>query len=144
MYTDKAMALAKSMELDLVEITANADPPVCRVVDYNKFLYDKKKRDKELKAKQTTQEMKEIRFTPNTDEHDYEFKTKHAYNFLKEGHKVRAYVQFKGRMIMFAERGELMLLKFAEQLAEVGSPEMLPKLEGKRMSVTIIPKNKKK
>lgn len=140
----EAKQMAEDRELDLVEISPNAEPPVCRILDYNKFLYEKKKREKELKAKQQTQEMKEIRFTPNTDEHDLEFKTKHALKFLEEGNKVRAYVQFKGRMIMFKERGELLLLKFAEALKEVGAPEELPKLEGKRMSINLIPKTKKK
>lgn len=143
-YTlQEALKMAQDQELDLVEISPNADPPVCRIVDYQKFLYEKKKKDKELKAKTKKQEMKEIRFTPNTDEHDFEFKSKHAENFLKEGNKVRAYVQFKGRAIVFKDRGEVLLLKFAARLEEVGVPEMLPKMEGKKMFITLTPKAKK-
>src|SRR5688572_32958063 len=138
------MKFAQEQELDLVEISPQADPPVCKVIDYNKFLYDKKKKEKEMKAKAKTTEMKEIRFTPNTDDHDFDFKSKHAESFLKEGNKVKAYVQFKGRAIMFKERGELLLLKFAERLADFGQPEGLPKLEGKRMLMIISPKAKKK
>jgi translation initiation factor IF-3 len=139
-----AMRIAQQQQLDLVEISPNADPPVCKVVDYNKFLYDKKKKEKEMKAKSKTAEVKEIRFTPGTDDHDFDFKAKHAENFLKDGNKVKAYVQFKGRAIMFKERGELVLLKFAERLAEFGQPEGLPKLEGKRMLMVIAPKGQKK
>src|SRR5690242_15984789 len=139
-----AQKIANEQGLDLVEISPNADPPVCKVIDYNKFLYEKKKKEKEIKAKSKVSEVKEIRFTPNTDDHDFDFKAKHAENFLKEGNKVRAYVQFKGRAIMFKERGELVLLKFAERLAEVGQPEGLPKLEGKRMLMIISPKGKQK
>lgn len=139
-----AMKIAQSQQLDLVEISPNADPPVCKVVDYNKFLYDKKKKEKEMKAKSKAAEVKEIRFTPGTDDHDFDFKAKHAEKFLKDGNKVKAYVQFKGRAIMFKERGELVLLKFAERLAEVGQPEGLPKLEGKRMLMVIAPKGQKK
>jgi translation initiation factor IF-3 len=142
--TQEALRIAQAQELDLVEISPQADPPVCKVIDYNKFLYDKKKKEKEMKAKAKVSEVKEIRFTPNTDDHDFEFKTKHAEGFLKDGNKVKAYVQFKGRAIQFKERGELILLKFAERLAEIGQPEALPKLEGKRMFLMLAPKSQKK
>src|SRR5665213_2366960 len=128
----EAQRIANDMGLDLVEISPQADPPVCKVIDYNKFLYEKKKKEKEMKAKSKVSEVKEIRFTPNTDDHDFDFKSKHAENFLKDGNKVKAYVQFKGRAIMFKERGELLLLKFAERLVDVGTLESMPKLEGKR------------
>lgn len=141
--TQEAQKMAQDQALDLVEISPQADPPVCRIIDYNKFLYDKKKKEKEMKAKAKTTEMKEIRFTPNTDDHDFDFKSKHAENFLKEGNKVKAYVQFKGRAIQFKDRGELLLLKFAERLGEVGQLESMPKLEGKRMLAIISPKAKK-
>jgi len=139
-----ALKIARDQESDLVEISPNADPPVCKVIDYNKFLYERKKKDKEMKAASKASQMKEIRFTPNTDDHDFTFKTKHAENFLKEGHKVRAYVQFRGRAIVYADRGQVLLLKFAEALEEIGVPEQLPKLEGKKMFITIAPKSKKK
>lgn len=142
--TQEAMKMAQEQELDLVEISPQADPPVCKIIDYNKFLYDKKKKEKEIKAKAKTTEMKEIRFTPNTDDHDFDFKSKHAENFLKEGNKVKAYVQFKGRAIQFKDRGELLLLKFADRLKEVGQLESMPKLEGKRMLAIISPKAAKK
>jgi translation initiation factor IF-3 len=142
--TQEAMKMAQDQELDLVEISPQADPPVCKIIDYNKFLYDKKKKEKEMKAKAKTTEMKEIRFTPNTDDHDFDFKAKHAESFLKEGNKVKAYVQFKGRAIQFKDRGELLLLKFAERLAECGSLESMPKLEGKRMLAIFTPKGSKK
>ncbi len=142
--TSEALKIAQQLELDLVEISPQADPPVCKVVDYNKFLYDKKKKEKEMKAKSKSAELKEIRFTPGTDDHDFDFKAKHAERFLQDGNKVKAYVQFKGRAIMFKERGELVLLKFAERLAEVGQVEGLPKLEGKRMQMVISPKSHKK
>ncbi|MBC8046921.1 MAG: translation initiation factor IF-3 [Fimbriimonadaceae bacterium] len=138
-----ALRMSEEQELDLVEISPNADPPVCRITDYKKFLYEKKKRDKELKSNAKKQEMKEIRFTPNTDDHDFEFKSKHAEGFLKEGNKVRAYVQFKGRAIVFRERGEVLLLKFAQRLEEVGVPDTLPKMEGKKMFITLAPRAKK-
>lgn len=138
--TQEAMKIAHEQELDLVEISPQADPPVCKIIDYNKFLYDKKKKDKEMKAKAKTTEMKEIRFTPNTDDHDFDFKSKHAESFLKEGNKVKAYVQFKGRAIQFKDRGELLLLKFAERLGEFGTLESMPKLEGKRMLAIFTPK----
>jgi translation initiation factor IF-3 len=142
--TDEARKMAREQELDLVEISPQADPPVCRIIDYNKFLYDKKKKEKEMKAKAKTTEMKEIRFTPNTDDHDFDFKSKHAESFLKEGNKVKAYVQFKGRAIQFKDRGELLLLKFADRLKDVGQLESMPKLEGKRMLAIISPKTGKK
>ncbi|HEX7754146.1 MAG TPA: translation initiation factor IF-3 [Niabella sp.] len=142
--TQEALKMAQDMELDLVEISPKVDPPVCRIIDYNKFLYDKKKKDKELKAKSKTTEIKEIRFTPNTDDHDFDFKAKHAEGFLKEGNKVKAYVQFKGRAIQFQDRGQLLLLKFAERLAEFGTLENMPKLEGRRMLAMIAPKAAKK
>lgn len=142
--TQQAMKMAQEQALDLVEISPNADPPVCKIIDYNKFLYDKKRKEKEQKAKQKTSEVKEIRFTPNTDDHDFDFKSKHAYSFLQEGNKVKAYVQFKGRAIQFKDRGELLLLKFAERLAEVGALESLPKMDGKRMIAIFAPKAKKK
>ncbi|MEN9371177.1 MAG: hypothetical protein RL253_562 [Bacteroidota bacterium] len=142
--TQDALRMAQQLELDLVEISPQADPPVCKIIDYNKFLYDKKRKEKEMKAKSKSAELKEIRFTPGTDDHDFDFKARHAENFLKEGNKVKAYVQFKGRAIMFKERGELVLLKFAERLAEIGQVEGLPKLEGKRMLMVIAPKTAKK
>ena len=140
----EAQKIANDQGLDLVEISPQADPPVCKVIDYNKFLYEKKKREKDMKAKSKVSEVKEIRFTPNTDDHDFDFKSKHATNFLKDGNKVKAYVQFKGRAIMFKERGELLLLKFAERLVEVGTLESMPKLEGKRMFAIFAPKSQKK
>jgi translation initiation factor IF-3 len=145
--TPDALKIAQSQELDLVEISPGANPPVCKIIDYNKFLYEEKKKKKEMKAKAKTSEVKEIRFTPNTDDHDFEFKVKHAEKFLSDGDKVKAHVQFKGRAIMFKERGELLLLKFADRLKEVGALEGLPKMEGKRMLVMFAPKaqqNKKK
>ncbi|MCZ2459969.1 MAG: translation initiation factor IF-3 [Chitinophagales bacterium] len=140
----EALKIAQEQGLDLVEISPQADPPVCKVIDYNKFLYDKKKKEKEIKAKSKASEVKEIRFTPNTDEHDFNFKAKHAESFLKDGNKVKAYVQFKGRAIQFKDRGELLLLKFAERLAESGTLENLPKMEGRRMLAIFTPKGKKK
>ena len=142
--TQDALRMAQEQQLDLVEISPQADPPVCKIIDYNKFLYEKKKKDKEMKANSKISEVKEIRFTPNTDEHDFNFKAKHAENFLKEGNKVKAYVQFKGRAIQFKERGELLILKFAERLAEFGTLEGLPKMEGKRMLAIWAPKSAKK
>ncbi len=142
--TQVAQKIAQEQGLDLVEISPQADPPVCKVIDYNKFLYEKKKKEKEMKANSKVSEVKEIRFTPNTDDHDFDFKSKHAQNFLKDGNKVKAYVQFKGRAIMFKERGELLLLKFAERLVEFGTLESMPKLEGKRMFAIFAPKSQKK
>jgi translation initiation factor IF-3 len=141
---NEALKMAQEQGLDLVEISPNADPPVCKIIDYNKFLYDKKKKEKEMKANAKVSEVKEIRFTPNTDDHDFNFKAKHAENFLKEGNKVKAYVQFKGRAIQFQDRGQLLLLKFAERLAEVGNLESMPKMEGRRMLAMFAPKGKKK
>jgi translation initiation factor IF-3 len=142
--TTEALKKAQEQGLDLVEISPNADPPVCKIIDYNKFLYDKKKKEKEMKANAKVSEVKEIRFTPNTDEHDFNFKAKHAENFLKEGNKVKAYVQFKGRAIQFKDRGQLLLLKFAERLNDVGVLESMPKMEGRRMLAMFAPKGKKK
>src|SRR5258708_5725069 len=142
--TTEALKMAQDQALDLVEISPNADPPVCKIIDYNKFLYEKKRKEKEMKAKSKASEVKEIRFTPNTDDHDFDFKAKHAEKFLKDGDKVKAYVQFKGRAIQFRERGELLLLKFAERLNEVGVLEGMPKMEGKRMLAIWAPKSQKK
>lgn len=137
---NEALDLAKKAGLDLVEISPNADPPVCKVIDYSKFKYEQKKKQKELKSKAHKVVVKEIRFSPNTDEHDFNFKLKHAINFLKEGAKVKAYVHFVGRSIVYKERGELLLLKFAQNLEELARVEDLPKLEGKRMILTLTPK----
>jgi translation initiation factor IF-3 len=139
----EAIKMAEAQAVDLVEISPNAVPPVCRIIDYKKFLYEKKKKDKEQKAKAKQSEIKEIRFTPNTDDHDFDFKAKHAEKFLQDGHKVKCYVQFKGRAIMFQERGELLLLKFAERMTEFGSLESMPKMEGRRMLAIFTPKKKK-
>lgn len=130
---------ADKLELDLVEISPKADPPVCRIIDYKKFLYQKKKKEKEIKAKAVKTVIKEIRFGPNTDDHDFEFKLRHAKKFLGEGAKVKAYVHFRGRTIVFKERGELLLLRFLKELEDVGSAEALPKMEGRRMIVVIAP-----
>ena len=138
-----ALQIAKDNELDLVEIVPNADPPVCRVVDYKKFLYEQKKKQKEMKAKATKIVVKEVRFGPNTDEHDFNFKLNHARKFLQEGSKVKAFVFFKGRSILFKEKGEILLLKFASELEEWGKVENMPELEGKRMIIYISPKKKK-
>ncbi len=140
MNTRDAIQLAREMELDLVEISPKADPPVCRIIEYKKFLYDQKKKQKEIKAKQQKVVVKEIRFGPNTDDHDFQFKLKHAKKFLQEGSKLKAYVFFRGRTIVFKERGEILLLKFAQELEEFGTVEQLPKLEGKRMTVMFNPK----
>lgn len=138
--TRRVREWAEQMELDLVEISPNAKPPVVRIVDFNKFIYERKKKEKEIKAKAAKTVIKEIRFGPNTDDHDFEFKSRHAKSFLEEGAKVKAYVQFKGRAIVFKERGELLLLKFLKELEEVGAPEAMPKMEGRRMIVVIAPK----
>ncbi|PST82976.1 translation initiation factor IF-3 [Pedobacter yulinensis] len=140
----KAMALADGLELDLVEISPNAVPPVCKIVDYSKFVYEQKKKQKEIKANAKQTVIKEIRFGPNTSDHDFQFKLKHAISFLENGEKVRAYVHFKGRAIVYKEHGEILLLKFAQALEEVGKVELLPKLEGKRMFLTVAPKVAKK
>lgn len=137
------MRLADEMELDLVEISPNANPPVCKIVDYQKFLYQQKKREKEIKAKQVKIEVKEIRFGPQTDEHDYNFKLKHAEGFIKDGNKVRAYVFFKGRSILFKEQGEVLLLRLATDLEEIAKVDSLPTLEGKKMIIMLSPKPKK-
>ncbi|QOI98911.1 MAG: translation initiation factor IF-3 [Flammeovirgaceae bacterium] len=138
----EALRIAQEQGLDLVEISPNADPPVCKVVDYSKFKYEQKKKQKEIKSKAVKVVVKEIRFGPNTEEHDFNFKLKHAVNFLQEGAKVKATVFFPGRTIVYKERGEILLLKFAQALEEVGKVEQLPKLEGKRMSMFIQPKGK--
>lgn len=137
-----ALALAEEQELDLVEISPNAVPPVCKIMDYRKFLYNQKRKQKELKAKQSKVVIKEIRFGPNTDDHDFNFKMEHARKFLDEGNKVKAYVFFRGRTIVFKDRGEILLLKFAQELADHGVVEQMPKLEGKRMTIMINPKKK--
>tara|TARA_Y100000589_G_scaffold332344_1_gene392082 strand:+ start:53137 stop:53610 length:474 start_codon:yes stop_codon:yes gene_type:complete len=142
--TKEALAMAEEQGLDLVEISPKADPPVCKIIDYNKFLYEQKKRQKELKQKQSKVVVKEIRFGPNTDEHDFNFKLKHAKKFLEEGAKVKAYVFFKGRTILFKEKGEILLLKLAQELQDIATVEQLPKLEGKRMIMFLAPKVKKK
>jgi translation initiation factor IF-3 len=142
MRLPEALALAQSLELDLVEISPKAVPPVCRITEYKKFLYDQKKKQKEIKANQAKVTVKEIRFGPNTDDHDFQFKLKHGREFLKEGNKLKAYVFFRGRTIVFKERGEILLLKFAQELEDVGTVEQLPKLEGKRMTVIFNPKKK--
>ena len=140
MPTRQALDLARQQGVDLVEISPNAQPPVCRIIDYSKFLYQQKKRQKEMKQKQTKVEVKEIRFGPQTDDHDYNFKLKHAKGFLEEGNKVRAYVFFRGRSILFKEQGEVLLLRFANDLEEYAKVEQLPKLEGKKMFLYLAPK----
>ncbi len=137
-----AREMAEEQELDLVEISPNANPPVCKVIDYKKFVYEQKKREKVLKAKATKVTVKEIRFGPNTDDHDYEFKKKHAEKFLQEGSKLKAYVFFKGRSIVFKDQGEILLLRLARDLEEFGKVEQMPKLEGKRMIMFLAPKKK--
>ncbi len=139
----EAIRLADEMELDLIEISPKAEPPVCRIADYQKFLYQQKKKAKEIKAKQTKVVIKEIRFGPQTDDHDYNFKLKHAENFLKEGAKVKAYVFFRGRSIVFKEQGEILLLRFATDLEELAKVEVMPALEGKKMNMILAPKGKK-
>ncbi len=136
--------MADEMGLDLVMITEKANPPVCRIVDYKKFLYEQKKRERELKAKQQKVVVKEIRFGPQTDEHDYEFKKRHARGFLEEGAKLKAFVFFRGRSIVFKDQGEILLLRLAQDLEDIGKVEQLPKLEGKRMTMMIAPKTNKK
>ncbi len=142
--TRTVMQWADQMGLDLVEISPNAKPPVCKIIDYNKFLYQKKKKEKEIKAKAVKTVVKEIRFGPNTGDHDFDFKLRHAKNFLDEGAKVKAFVHFRGRTIVFKERGELLLLRFVKELADHGAPEELPKMEGRRMIVIIAPKKSSK
>jgi len=134
--------MAQEMELDLVEISPKANPPVCKIIDYQKFLYQQKKKQKEMKSKSTKVTVKEIRFGPNTDEHDFNFKLKHAISFLEDGSKVKAFVFFKGRTIIYKERGEVLLLRLAQELEEYAKVEQLPKLEGKRMIMFFSPKKK--
>jgi translation initiation factor IF-3 len=141
---EEALKIAEALELDLVEISPNADPPVCKVTDYQKFLYQHKKKQKEIKAKAAKIVVKEIRFGPHTEEHDYNFKLKHAQKFLQDGAKVKAYVFFKGRTIVYKEDGEILLLRFANDLEEVAKVEQLPRLEGKRMIIILSPKAVKK
>ena len=138
----KALSLAEELGLDLVEISPKASPPVCKILEYKKFLYEQKKREKALKAKTSKIVIKEIRFGPNTDEHDYEFKKKHAEKFLKEGAKLKAFVFFKGRSIVFKEKGQILLLRLAQDLEELGKVEQMPVLEGKKMTIFIAPKKK--
>ena len=138
----KAIALSEELELDLVEISPKASPPVCKILDYKKFLYEQKKREKALKSKATKVIIKEIRFGPQTDEHDYEFKKKHAEKFLNDGAKLKAFVFFKGRSIVFKEQGHILLLRLAQDLEDIGKVEQLPRLEGKRMTMFINPKKK--
>ena len=135
--------MAREMELDLVEISPNAVPPVCRIIDYQKYLYQQKKKAKEMKANASKVVIKEIRFGPQTDEHDFQFKLKHAQNFLSEGAKVKAYVFFRGRSILFSDQGEKLLLRFAVELEDYGKAEQMPKLEGKRMIMMLTPNKKK-
>ena len=142
--TDRAIKMAEEQGLDLVEISPNADPPVCKIIDYSKFKYEQKKKQKEIKAKAQKTVIKEIRFGPNTDDHDFNFKLNHAIKFLKDGAKVKAYVHFYGRTIVFKDRGEILLLKFAQALEEYGKVEQLPKMEGKRMILFVAPKQVKK
>jgi len=143
-YTlQQAMAKAEEIGLDLVEISPKADPPVCKIIDYKKFLYEQKKREKIMKAKASKVVVKEIRFGPNTDDHDYEFKKKHAEKFLRDGAKLKAYVFFKGRSIVYKDQGEILLLRLASELEELGKVEQMPRLEGKRMTMFIAPKTKK-
>lgn len=143
-HTNQVLRWAENMEMDLVEISPKAEPPVCKIIDYKKFLYDSKKREKDIKSKAQKTVIKEIRFGPNTDDHDFNFKAKHAKKFLEDGAKVKAYVQFRGRSIVFKDRGELILLKFLKEIEELGAAEALPKLEGRRMIVMVSPKKKKK
>jgi translation initiation factor IF-3 len=138
----KALAISEELELDLVEISPKASPPVCKILDYKKFLYEQKKREKALKSKATKVTIKEIRFGPQTDEHDYEFKKKHAEKFLNDGAKLKAFVFFKGRSIVFKEQGQILLLRLAQDLEEIGKVEQMPQLEGKRMIMFIAPKKK--
>ncbi len=138
--TSKLQKFAEEMGLDLIEITPNAEPPIVRIADYNKFLYQKKKKEKEMKANSSKVELKEIRFGPETGEHDFDFKLRHAKSFLGEGNKVKAYVQFRGRAIVFKDRGELLLLRFMKELEDHGAADQMPRLEGKRMSVILSPK----
>ena len=139
----RALELATEAELDLVEISRKSDPPVCKIIDYKKFLYEQKKKQKEIKAKTSRVVLKELRFGPNTDDHDFDFKLKHATKFLQDGARLKAFVFFKGRSIIYKEKGEILLLKLAQKLEEYGVVEQMPKLEGKRMIMLMIPKKKK-
>lgn len=141
--TRAALDWAREMGLDLVMISPNADPPVCRIIEFNKFLYEKKKKQKEIQSKTVKTVVKEIRFGPNTDDHDFDFKARHAKSFLEDGHKVKAYVHFRGRSIVFKDRGELLLLRLLQELEDIGVAENLPQMEGRRMNVIIAPKKKK-
>ena len=143
MSIKEALRLADELEVDLIEISPKADPPVCRLADYQKYLYQQKKKAKEIKAKQAKVVVKEIRFGPQTDDHDYNFKLRHAQNFIKEGAKVKAYVFFRGRSIVFKEQGEILLLRFATDLEDIAKVEMMPKLERKRMTIMLTPKPRK-
>ncbi len=140
---DEARKIAEAQDLDLVEISPNADPPVCKVIDYRKFLYEQKKKQKELKSKQQNVVVKEIRFGPNTDDHDFDFKLKHAFKFIEEGSKLKVFVFFKGRSIVYKDRGEILLLKFAQALEDVAIVEQMPELTGKKMIMSFAPKKKK-
>ena len=140
--TNEAISVAKNLGLDLIEIAPNANPPVCKIIDYKKFLYEQKRKQKEMKSKQVKVVLKEIRFGPNTDEHDFQFKLKHAIKFLSEGAKLKAFVFFKGRSIIYKDRGEILLLKFAQELEEYGVLEKMPELQGKKMTIIINPKKK--
>lgn len=139
----KALEIAKELDVDLVEISPNATPPVCKAMDYKKFVYEQKKREKSLKSKATKVIIKEIRFGPNTDDHDYQFKKKHAEKFLQDGAKLKAFVFFKGRSIIYKDKGEILLLRLAQDLEEYGKVEQMPRLEGKRMTMFIAPKKNK-
>lgn len=143
MQLKEALALAEEQGLDLVEIAPTANPPVCKILEYKKFLYDQKKKQKDIKAHAAKVVVKEIRLGPNTDEHDFNFKMKHAQKFLEEGAKIKVYVFFKGRSIIYKDKGEVILLRFAQELEDIGKVEQLPKLEGKRMIMLIAPKKKK-
>lgn len=143
MATTKALQLANELDLDLVEISPNAKPPVCKIIDYKKFLYEQKKKQKELKAKQTKVTVKEIRFGPNTDDHDFEFKLNHAKKFLAEGAKLKVYVFFKGRTIVYKDRGEILLLRFAQEIEDLAVVEQMPQMNGKKMIMLFAPKKKK-
>ena len=140
--TRNALRMAEDLELDLVEISPKADPPVCKIIDYSKFMYDQRKKQKELAAKAVKVVIKEIRFGPNTSDHDYEFKKKHAIEFLQSGAKVKAFVFFRGRSIVFKDKGEILLLRLAQDLEEYGKVEHMPSMDGKKMNITIAPKNK--
>ena len=140
---EKGLAMANDLELDLVEISSKTDPPICKIIDYKKFLYEQRKKQKKIKANTSKVVLKELRFGPNTDEHDFNFKLKHAIKFLQDGSKLKAHVFFKGRSIIYKEKGEILLLKLAQELEDYGVVEQMPKLEGKRMIMLVVPKKKK-